>query len=179
MAGIVVLPDSPDYESLRRPAIPRFADTRPAATIRCTTAPDVVEALAYARRAKQPVVVRSGGHSFAGASSTDGVVVDVSPMVGVALSQGRAVIGAGTRLGDVYDALAARGRTIPAGCGPTVGVSGLTLGGGLGILGRTYGLTCDSLRAATVVLADGRTVECSGVDNSDLLWALKGGGAPG
>jgi FAD/FMN-containing dehydrogenase len=179
MAGIVVLPDSPEYESIRRPAIPRFADTRPAAIIRCTTAADVVEALAYARRAKQPVVVRSGGHSFAGTSSTDGVVIDLSPMAGVALSRGRAVIGAGTRLGDVYDALAARGRTIPAGCGPTVGISGLTLGGGLGILGRTYGLTCDSLRAATVVLADGRTVECSDVDNSDLLWALKGGGAPG
>ena len=179
MAGIVVLPDSPEYESVRRPAIPRFADTRPAAIIRCTTAADVVEALAYARQAKQPVVVRSGGHSFAGTSSTDGVVIDVAPMAGVALSKGRAVIGAGTRLGDVYDALAARGRTIPAGCGPTVGISGLTLGGGLGILGRTYGLTCDSLRAATVVLADGRTVECSDVDNSDLLWALKGGGAPG
>ena len=64
MAGIVVLPDSPEYESLRRPAIPRFADTRPAAIIRCATAADVVEALAYARRARQPVAVRSGGHSL-------------------------------------------------------------------------------------------------------------------
>jgi FAD/FMN-containing dehydrogenase len=75
----------------------------------------------------------------------------------------------------VYDVLAAAGRTIPAGCGPTVGVAGLTLGGGLGILGRRYGLTCDSLLAAELVLADGRVIEAG----DDLLWALRGGGAPG
>jgi len=85
------------------------------------------------------------------------------------------VIGAGTRLAEVYDALAVHGRTIPAGCGPTVGIAGLTLGGGLGILGRRYGLTCDSLVAAGVVLADGRVIEA----DDDLLWMLRGGGAPG
>ncbi len=119
--------------------------------------------------------MRGGGHCFAGRSSTTGVVIDVSPMAGVRVDGDRAVIGAGTRLGEVYDALAVRGRTVPAGCGATVGIAGLTLGGGLGILGRGYGLTCDSLVAATVVLADGQVVEAG----DDLLWMLRGGGAPG
>jgi FAD binding domain-containing protein/berberine-like enzyme len=77
--------------------------------------------------------------------------------------------------GDLYRALAQQGRAIPGGCGPTVGVSGLTLGGGLGVLGRMYGLTCDSLTGATVVLADGRTVECDAQHDADLFWALRGG----
>jgi len=96
-------------------------------------------------------------------------------MVGVEIDGSRAVIGAGTRLAQVYDALAVSERTIPAGCGPTVGIAGLTLGGGLGILGRRYGLTCDSLMAATLVLADGQVIEA----DDDLLWLLRGGGAPG
>jgi FAD/FMN-containing dehydrogenase len=136
---------------------------------------DVAEALAAARRAAQPVAVRSGGHCFAGRSSTTGVVIDVSPMTGVEVDGDRAVIGAGTRLAEVYARLAAHGRTIAAGCGPTVGISGLTLGGGLGILGRRHGLTSDQLLAATLVRADGRVVEA----DDDLLWTLRGGGAPG
>ncbi|GIJ73921.1 FAD-binding dehydrogenase [Virgisporangium ochraceum] len=141
----------------------------------CATFADVVAALAEARAAGLPVAVRGGGHCFAGRSSGTGLVVDISPMNGVSLDGDRAVIRAGTRLAEVYDTLAAHGRTIPAGCGPTVGVAGLTLGGGLGILGRRYGLTCDSLLAATMVTADGREVEA----DDDLLWALRGGGAPG
>lgn len=102
-----------------------------------------------------------------------GLVLDVSPLGSVAVADGRATIGAGARLGDVYDALDAHGLTIPAGCGPTVGIAGLTLGVGLGILGRLHGLTSDSLRAAQVVLADGRVVDAG----EDLLWALRGAGA--
>lgn len=153
----------------------RFAGIRPAAVLPCATAADVAVALARARDGGHAVAVRGGGHCFAGRSSGTGVVIDVGPMTGVRVDGDRAVIGAGTRLAEVYDALAAHGRTIPAGCGPTVGIAGLTLGGGLGILGRRYGLTCDSLLAATVVLADGRAVEA----DDDLLWVLRGGGAPG
>jgi FAD/FMN-containing dehydrogenase len=153
----------------------RFAGRRPAAVLLCSVPADVAAALAQARKNRQPVAVRGGGHCFAGRSSTTGVVIDVSPMTGVRVDGDRAVIGAGARLAEVYDALAAYGRTIPAGCGPTVGIAGLTLGGGLGILGRRYGLTCDSLLAASVVLADGRVIDA----NDDLLWALRGGGAPG
>src|SRR6266508_3328614 len=113
-----------------------------------------------ARRTGLPTAARSGGHCFAGRSSTEGIVVDTRPMRSVSVDGGQARIGAGARLGEVYDALAAHELTIPAGCGPTVGIAGLTLGGGLGILGRTHGLTCDHLLAARVVLADGRVVDC-------------------
>jgi len=155
--------------------LPRFAAVQPFAVRPCAATEDVASALRLARGAAQPVAIRSGGHCFAGRSITTGVVIDVSPMSGVEVDGDRAVIGAGTRLAEVYTTLAARGRTIPAGCGPTVGISGLTLGGGLGILGRRHGLTCDRLLAATVVLADGRVVEA----DDDLLWMLRGGGAPG
>jgi FAD/FMN-containing dehydrogenase len=121
-------------------------------------------------------VPRSGGHCFAGRSSTEDIVIDVSPMHSVSVSGGVATVGAGARLGDVYDALDERGLAIPAGCGPDVGIAGLTLGGGLGILGRKHGLTSDHLLAAQVVLADGSIVECDGQDEPDLFWALRGSG---
>jgi FAD/FMN-containing dehydrogenase len=87
-----------------------------------------------------------------------------------------ATVGAGARLGDVYDSLDEHGLTIPAGCGPSVGIAGLTLGGGLGILGRKYGLTSDQLLAAQLVLADGRVVECDEHHDGELFWALRGAG---
>jgi FAD/FMN-containing dehydrogenase len=155
--------------------LPRFAGIRPVLIAPCATGEDVAAALAKAHEGGHAVAVRGGGHCFAGRSSGTGVVIDVSPMAGVRVDGDRAVIGAGTRLAEVYDALAAHGRTIPAGCGPTVGIAGLTLGGGLGILGRRHGLTCDSLLAATLVLADGRMIEA----DDELLWLLRGGGAPG
>jgi FAD/FMN-containing dehydrogenase len=92
------------------------------------------------------------------------------------VSAGVATIGAGARLGELYDALQQHGLTIPAGCGPTVGIAGLTLGGGLGLLGRSHGLTCDHLRAARVVLADGRVVDCDEHHDAELFWALRGAG---
>jgi FAD/FMN-containing dehydrogenase len=98
-------------------------------------------------------------------------------MRSVSVSDGAAtVVGAGARLGDVYDALAEHDLTIPPGCGPSVGISGLTLGGGLGILGRKHGLTSDHLLAAQIVLADGRVIECDEHRNEELFWALRGAG---
>jgi FAD/FMN-containing dehydrogenase len=97
-------------------------------------------------------------------------------MSSVSVSGGVATVGAGTRLADLYDALDQHGVTIPAGCGPAVGIAGLTLGGGLGILGRKHGLTCDRLLAAEVVLADGRVVDCAEDRDADLFWALRGAG---
>lgn len=85
-------------------------------------------------------------------------------------------IGAGARLGQVYAALHARGRTLPAGCGPTVGITGLTLGGGIGLLGRKHGLTCDRLVGAQVVLWDGSVVDCDHDHEPDLFWGLRGAG---
>jgi FAD/FMN-containing dehydrogenase len=166
-------PRSPEYDAAWRPPIPLLEHRRPEAIARCHTAADVAEALAHARRHGLAVAARSGGHCFGGRSSTDGLLVDVGPMNAVTVGDGVATIGAGARLGDVYDALGAQGVAIAGGCGPTVGIAGLTLGGGLGILGRTYGLTCDQVLAVEVVLADGRVLE---VSDGELFWALRGAG---
>jgi FAD/FMN-containing dehydrogenase len=174
--GEVVLPGSPDYDTVRKPSIARFHEVRPEAVVRCRTPADVAATIAVTRRSGLPVAMRSGGHCFAGRSSTQGVVTDVTPMGSVSFSDGVAAVGAGARLGDLYDALDERGATIAGGCGPTVGIAGLTLGGGLGILGRKYGLTCDQLLGAQVVLADGRVVECDAHHDQELFWALRGAG---
>jgi FAD/FMN-containing dehydrogenase len=176
IAGDVVVPGSPTYEQLRKPAIARFDDVRPEAIVLCRNPSDVAEALAVARHSGLPARPRSGGHCFAGRSSTEGVVIDVTPMSSVSVSDGLATVGAGARLGDVYDALLPHDVTIPAGCGPEVGIAGLTLGGGLGILGRSHGLTSDQLVRAQVVLADGRILECDEARHEDLFWALRGAG---
>jgi FAD/FMN-containing dehydrogenase len=152
--GDVVLPGSPEYESLRKPVMARFEHVRPAAVVLCATPADVAATLAVAGRLGLRTAIRSGGHSVAGRSATDGVVLDVTPMGSVAVAGDGTTVGAGVRLGELYDALANHGLTIPAGCGPSVGIAGLTLGGGLGILGRKHGLTCDHLLRAQVVLAD-------------------------
>jgi FAD/FMN-containing dehydrogenase len=179
IAGEVALPGSAGYELARKPPIARFHDVRPEAVVRCATPGDVTATISLARRAGLPTAIRSGGHCFAGHSSTGGVLIDVSPMRSVVVEGEVATVGAGARLGELYDSLAGRGRTIPAGCGPTVGISGLALGGGLGILGRRHGLTCDHLLAAQAVLADGRIVECDQHHDQDLFWALRGAGAGG
>jgi FAD/FMN-containing dehydrogenase len=174
--GDVVLPGAPDYESVRQPVMARFEHLRPAAVVRCVTPVDVAATLAVAGALGLGTAIRSGGHSVAGRSATDGVVLDVTPMGSVAVAGEVATVGAGVRLGDLYDALATHGLTIPAGCGPSVGIAGLTLGGGLGILGRKHGLTCDHLLGAQVVLADGRVVDCDEHHDGELFWALRGAG---
>jgi FAD/FMN-containing dehydrogenase len=176
ISGDVVRPGSPGYEAARKPAIANFRDGRPQAVVLCETPEDVSEAILFARRSGLHAAPRSGGHCFAGRSSTEGIVIDVSPMNSVSVSGEVAVVGAGARLGGVYDALDEHGLTIPAGCSPTVGISGLTLGGGLGILGSKHGLTSDHLLGARVVLADGRIVECDEQHHEDLFWALRGSG---
>jgi FAD/FMN-containing dehydrogenase len=176
IAGGVVLPGSPAYESTRKPAIANFRDIKPRAVVLCETPEDVSESISFAKRFGLRTATRSGGHCFAGRSSTEGIVIDVSPMRSVSVSGGVATVGAGARLGDVYDTLDAHGLTIPAGCGSSVGISGLALGGGLGILGRKHGLTSDHLLAAQVVLADGSVVECDEYHHGDLFWALRGAG---
>jgi FAD binding domain/Berberine and berberine like len=179
LEGEVVLPGSPQYDEVRKPQIPRFHDVRPQAIVLCRTSEDVVEAIAFARRAGIEVAVRSGGHDFAGRSSGLGMVLDLTPMQSLEVSDGLAVVGPGFRLGDLYAALAQYEVTIPGGCGATVGIGGQALGGGLGLLGRSRGLTSDQLVAAEVVLADGRVVECDEQRHEDLFWALRGAGAEG
>jgi FAD/FMN-containing dehydrogenase len=177
--GEVVLPGYPRYDEVRRPQIPRFHDVRPQAVVLCRKPEDVLETIAFARRSGIEVAVRSGGHDFAGRSSGPGIVLDLTPMHALDVSAGLATVGPGFRLGDLYTALARHERTIPAGCGATVGIGGQALGGGLGLLGRSWGLTSDQVVAATVVLADGRVVECDEQRHEDLFWALRGAGARG
>jgi FAD/FMN-containing dehydrogenase len=174
--GDVIVPGSPDYEMVRKPAMVRFENIRPAAIVLAATQADVAEAIAFARRFGLEIAARSGGHSVAGRSSTEGILIDVTPMHSVSVAGGVATVGAGTRLGALYDALEDHGVTIPAGCGSSVGIAGLTLGGGIGMLGRKYGLTCDRLLGAEVVLADGRVVRCDEDAEEELFWALRGAG---
>jgi FAD/FMN-containing dehydrogenase len=176
IAGDVILPGSPRYELARKPANARFHDIWPQAVVQCKSPADAAETISLARRHGVPTAIRSGGHCFAGRSSTSGVVIDVTPMSAVSVSGAVAAVGAGARLGAMYDTLAQQDVTIPAGCGATVGIAGLTLGGGFGILGRRYGLTCDQLLTAQVVLADGRVIECDDHHDQDLFWALRGAG---
>jgi FAD/FMN-containing dehydrogenase len=176
IAGRVIRPGSPEYELARKPAMARFRNASPAAVVQCLTPSDVSATIAFARSTEVPTALRSGGHCFAGRSSTEGIVIDVAPMSSVSVADGRATVGAGVRLGDLYDALQEHELTLPAGCGPSVGIAGLTLGGGLGVLGRKHGLTCDHLLRAQVVLADGRVVECDEHRHAELFWALRGAG---
>ena len=180
VTGEVIVPDGPDYDIVRKTAMARFDDIRPAAIVRCRTPEDVSAVIRFARRAELPVAIRCGGHSVAGRSCTTGIVIDVTPMRRVSVSEGIATVGAGLRLGELDAALYEHGVTIPAGCGPSVGIAGLTLGGGIGILGRRYGLTCDRLRRAHIVLADGRSIECDEEQDApvfQLRWSFADAGA--
>ncbi|MBM0232810.1 FAD-binding oxidoreductase [Micromonospora sp. STR1_7] len=175
--GEVLTRDHAAYDPARRPVGSAGAARRPLVVLRCRSVRDVVAAVAFARDTGIALAVRSGGHCFAGRSSTDGVLIDVSGLHGVDLSaDGTATVGAGVRLGQLYGALHARGQTLPAGCGATVGIAGLVLGGGIGLLGRRHGPTCDRLVAATIVLADGSVVDCDEHREPDLFWALHGAG---
>jgi FAD/FMN-containing dehydrogenase len=174
--GRVVLPGSPLYEPTRRSQMARFDRVLPQAVVLCESPADVAATIAHARRHRLALTVRGGGHSVAGHSSSEGVVLDVTGIAGVSVSGGVATVGAGVRLGALYDALEAHGLTLPAGGSHSVGIAGLTLGGGIGELGRRHGLTCDRLLSAEVVLADGRLVVSDEDRHPDLFWALRGAG---
>ncbi|MEV6165122.1 FAD-binding oxidoreductase [Streptomyces sp. NPDC052052] len=172
--GTLVRPQDADYPTARQLYNTRFDGQKPAAIAYVGHEADIRECLAFARRTATPVSIRSGGHSYAGWSSGNGrLVIDVSSLSRV---ERNGTIGAGARLVDVYRGLARHGLTIPGGSCPTVGISGLTLGGGHGVASRAYGLTCDSLTAATVVTADGRTLTVDATQHPDLFWALRGAG---
>jgi FAD/FMN-containing dehydrogenase len=175
--GDVALLGSAPYDAARPAFNARFHEVRPKAIVSCASAPDVAQVISFGRRHGEPIAPRNGGHSFAGRSSTPGIVIDVTPMRSVSVSDGVATVGAGAKLGDVYPALDAGGLTIPVGTCPDVGVAGLTLGGGLGILGRQYGVTSDRLIGAQIVLANGRILTCDEHHDEDLFWALRGAGA--
>jgi FAD/FMN-containing dehydrogenase len=139
---------------------------------------DVAHAIAYARDERVPISVRSGGHT-AGSWTTDagGFVLDLSGLNTVEVLDGDLVrIGSGAVWGQVASALAPHGLALSSGDTTTVGVGGLTLGGGIGWMVRKYGLAIDSLVAADLITADGDRITASASENDDLFWALRGGG---
>ncbi|AZM61429.1 MULTISPECIES: FAD-binding oxidoreductase [unclassified Streptomyces] len=177
--GPLLRPGTPAWPSAARLYNTRFDALRPAAVAYAHHADDIRTALTHARRHATPLSIRNGGHSYGGWSSGDDhLIIDVSHLdhIRADTAANTAVIGAGAKLIDVYRALAARGVTIPAGSCPTVGISGLTLGGGHGVSSRAYGLTCDNLIQVTLVTADGRQLTASATENEDLFWALRGAG---
>ncbi|HEX7306606.1 FAD-dependent oxidoreductase [Lentzea sp.] len=173
--GRLALPGGDDFAY--RGFNPVWDSRRPAAVARVASAADVQACVEAARR-RVPVAARSGGHSYAGYSTPEnGLQIDLRDLAGIEVLPGdRVRIGAGAPLGEVSRVLAASGRCLPTGTCPSVGVAGLTLGGGIGVLARKYGLTCDPLVSAQVVTADGRLVTASADEEPDLFWALRGGG---
>ncbi|MFH9979972.1 FAD-binding oxidoreductase [Streptomyces sp. NPDC017179] len=175
--GTLIRPGDASWTTAKQLYNTRFDNLRPAAVAYVANADDVRTVLSYARAHHLRVAVRNGGHSYGGWSSGDGrLIIDVSKLGQIRTSGSSAVIGAGAKLIDIYRTLTAKGVTIPGGSCPTVGISGLVLGGGHGVVARAYGLTCDSLTGATLITADGRQLTADATQNKDLFWALRGAG---
>lgn len=177
--GPVIRRGEPGFEYAARVYNERFDAVVPGAVARPVDAADVVAAVRWGVAKGVALRPRSGGHSYAGYSTlSDGIVLDLRELNSISVDRaaGTATVGAGAQLIDVYTVLAAHGATIPAGSCPSVGVSGVTLGGGVGLAGRAFGLTTDHLVGVKIVTAEGwlRTVEAN--SDPDLLWALRGGG---
>src|SRR6266540_3756400 len=176
LKGPVVTPSNPAYARDRQLVNQRYDGVHPAAIAYCENVSDVQKTVTWARNHGIHIVPRCGRHSYAGYSTTSGVVVDVSRMSSVHPSGGTAVVGAGAILTDVYTKLWAQHRTIPGGSCPTVGIAGLTQGGGIGYASRKFGTTADNVKQLTIVTADGKARVCNAKQNSDLYWACRGGG---
>ena len=178
ITGHVITPETPDYESVRL-VFNRAFDRHPALIVRCASASDVARALEFARNQNLSLAVRGGGHNRAGFSVCDGgVVIDLSGMNRVEVDKGNSVARAeaGALVRDLDRATQRFGLATTLGGCPTVGIAGLTLGGGEGLLMSKYGAACDNLVSARLVTVDGKQVEASQNSNPDLFWAIRGGG---
>ncbi|MCL4272643.1 MAG: FAD-binding oxidoreductase [Anaerolineales bacterium] len=176
--GKVIAPDDPRYESARTIAYGGI-DHRPAAIIRAADAGDVSRLVSLAREYGFELAVRSGGHSSAGHCTTEGgIVLDLSTMkdLQIDLAEKTAWAETGLTAGEFTAALGAHGLAVGFGDTGSVGLGGITLGGGVGFLVRKYGLTIDSLLAAEVVTADGQLLYVDDKSHPDLFWAFRGGG---
>jgi FAD/FMN-containing dehydrogenase len=178
--GRVVLPSDGDYVTAKSLFNTRFDNSTPAAVVTVMSVADLQKAMSFAVDSGIKIAARSGGHSYIGDSAGNGaMVIDLRQLPGGTSydeQSGLATISAAAELNSVQALLAAHGRSIPTGSCPTVGVAGLTLGGGLGADSRRSGLTCDALASATVVLPSGEAMTAAPDDHDDLYWALRGGG---
>lgn len=178
LSGSVLTPGDPAYDDARR-LHNSMIDKRPSVIARCSSAEDVVAALAHAREHGLEVAVRGGGHGVAGtALAQDGLVVDLSAMREVTVDPvaRTARVAGGAQMTDLDRACQPHGLATTGGRVSTTGVGGFTLGGGTGWLDRAFGLACDNLLAVDLVTADGRQVTASEETNPELFWALHGGG---
>src|ERR1700675_49548 len=178
LRGRLIGPSDADYDAARA-LYNGMIDKRPLLIARCVDVADVIAAVNFGRDNDLRIAIRGGGHNGPGlASVDDGLVIDLSDMKGVRIDPVARTprVGAGCTQGDVDHATHAFGLAVPAGIISTTGIAGLTLSGGHGYLTRKYGLTIDNLIEADVVLADGSFVVANKDNNSDLFWALRGGG---
>jgi FAD/FMN-containing dehydrogenase len=176
--GELILPGDPHYEAART-VFNATIDRRPGLIARCISSDDVIAAVDFARQQNLVVAVRGTGHNVAGfAVCDDGIVIDLSAMKGIRVDESaRSVrVEAGCNWGEINDALQPYALAATGGFVSVTGVSGLTLGGGLGWPVRKHGLALDNLLSAEIVLADGRLVSASARENEDLFWAIRGGG---
>jgi FAD/FMN-containing dehydrogenase len=176
--GELIQPTDAAYDSARK-VYNGMIDKRPKLIARCVDVADVIAAVQYGRDNQLLTAIRGGGHNGAGLGTCDdGLVIEMSRMKGIRVDPtARTVrVEAGCVWGDVDHATHAFGMATPCGFISTTGVGGLTLGGGIGYLTRQHGLTIDNLLSVDVVLADGRFVTASADGNSDLFWAVRGGG---
>ena len=178
VSGRVIGPDDDGYDEARTVMSGEF-DRRPGAIVRVADTADVAAVIAFARQRGLELTVRSGGHSGAGHSTTDGgIVIDLRELTTLEIDVAGRTAWAGTGLtaAEFSTAVAAHGLAVGFGDTGSVGIGGITLGGGVGYLVRKYGLTIDSLLAAEIVTADGRVLETNAETHPDLFWAIRGGG---
>src|SRR5207342_174360 len=178
ITGELIGPEDSGYDEARR-VHNGMIQRHPGVILRAASADDVAAGIGFARSHDVPLAIRGGGHSAPGLGTIDdGVVIDLAPLSAVKVdAAGRTVAaGGGATLTQVDAATAEVGMATPLGILGTTGVGGLTLGGGIGHLTRKCGLTIDNLLGADVVLADGSFVVANAKENSDLFWALRGGG---
>jgi hypothetical protein len=178
ITGHVITPEAPIYETSRLVENRAF-DRHPVLIVRVASSSDVARVLDFGQKQKLPLAVRAGGHSAAGFGVCDGgIVIDLSGMkkIEVDTEERAARAEAGCLGGDLNKATQRLGLATTLGACPTVGIAGLTLGGGEGALMPKYGAACDNLLSARVVTVDGREVEASQNSNPDLFWAIRGGG---
>jgi FAD/FMN-containing dehydrogenase len=176
--GNVLQPNAPEYDTARK-VWNGMIDRRPALIAQVKSVADVQAAIRFARQNDLLTAVRGGGHNAAGLGvCDDGLVIDLRGLRDVVVDPARrtARAGGGATWGDFDRATAGFGLATTGGLVSSTGVAGLTLGGGLGWLMRSYGLACDNLIGAELVTADAEVVRVSETENSDLLWALRGGG---
>lgn len=179
LRGVLLTPEQAAYEQARLLVNQRFDHIRPQAIAYPADAHDVVEMLRFARTTGVSLALRSGGHSYAGYSTGPGLVIDTSSLSSATVRDGRARFGAGVKGGQAHQTLATAGAGLPLGRCPTIGLAGLTLGGGLSAFTRAWGLACDHLQEAEIVTADGRIRRVhadSPWPDDGLFWALCGGG---